>query len=88
LYKRVPRALLERPKMGFAVPLPDWFRGPLRGRMDDYCASSAFDALGLNPQPIRTLWSEFKQGAEQRPDLLWQVFTLAAWSHAFVPQPV
>jgi asparagine synthase (glutamine-hydrolysing) len=87
LYKRVPRELLERPKMGFSVPLHDWFRGPLRERMDEYCRSTAFEAVGLNPAPLRAIWSEFNNGINHRPDVLWQVFTLAAWSREFISQP-
>jgi asparagine synthase (glutamine-hydrolysing) len=87
LYKRVPRALLDRPKMGFGVPLHDWFSGPLRERMDAHCRSDAFETLGLEPQPIRAMWSEFKAGAGHRPDLLWQAYCLAAWSRAATGRP-
>jgi asparagine synthase (glutamine-hydrolysing) len=87
LYKRVPKTLLERPKMGFGVPLQDWFRGPLRDRMDEYCESTALEAVGLNPAPLRSMWVEFKRGINHRPDVLWQVFTLAAWSREFIAQP-
>ena len=54
LDKRVPRHLIDRPKMGFGVPLNDWFRGPLRERMNDYCAGDDLEELGLDPAPIRT----------------------------------
>jgi asparagine synthase (glutamine-hydrolysing) len=84
LYKRVPRQLIERPKMGFGVPLRDWFNGPLRRRMDDHCSGDAFEALGLDPEPFRTLWREYKDGAAHRPDLIWQTFTLAAWSRSLL----
>ena len=57
LYKRVPRALIDRPKMGFGVPLADWFRGPLRERMDSYCAGPDFEDVGLDPGPVRRLWA-------------------------------
>jgi asparagine synthase (glutamine-hydrolysing) len=86
LYKRVPQSLVDRPKMGFGVPLADWFRGPLRARMDDYCDSRAFEALGLNPAPLRRLWTQFTAGASVRPDLVWQAFCLAAWSREHVTQ--
>jgi asparagine synthase (glutamine-hydrolysing) len=88
LIKRVPRELIDRPKMGFGVPLAAWFRGPLRGPMDQYCESRAFEALGLNAEPLRRMWKEFKAGVHHRPDLLWQVFSLAAWSRAFISQPI
>jgi asparagine synthase (glutamine-hydrolysing) len=66
LDKRVPRALIDRPKMGFGVPLADWFRTPLRRTMDDYCASDDLEALGVDPLPVRQLWDEFKGGQSRR----------------------
>jgi asparagine synthase (glutamine-hydrolysing) len=89
LYKRVPRGLVDRPKMGFGVPLAAWFRGPLRERMDSYCAGSDFDDVGLDPGPIRRLWADFGAGRTHRTDLLWQMFVLAAWSrHVRAARPV
>jgi asparagine synthase (glutamine-hydrolysing) len=85
LYKRVPKELIDRPKMGFGVPLGDWFRGPLRERMDAYCAGHDLEDLGINPRPVRTMWAEFKAGENPRTDLLWQMFTLVAWSRQSRP---
>ena len=80
LYKRVPRELIDRPKMGFGVPLGDWFRGPLRERMDDYCGGHDLEDLGIHPEPVRATWAGFKRGENPRTDLLWQMFALIAWS--------
>jgi asparagine synthase (glutamine-hydrolysing) len=80
LYKRVPRELVDRPKMGFGVPLADWFRGPLRERMDDYCAGHDLEDLGIRPEPVRAMWADFSRGEKLRADLLWQMFALVAWS--------
>jgi asparagine synthase (glutamine-hydrolysing) len=87
LDKRVPRRLIDRPKMGFGVPLDDWFRGPLRQRMDDYCSGHDLEALGLNPAPVRRLWESFLAGVYLRPDLLWQVFSLVAWAREYRAAP-
>jgi asparagine synthase (glutamine-hydrolysing) len=83
LYKRVPRELIERPKMGFGVPLTDWFRGPLREQMDTYCAGSDLADLGIDPQPVRRLWADFQRGHSHRSELLWLMFQLIAWSRRF-----
>jgi asparagine synthase (glutamine-hydrolysing) len=88
LYKRVPRALLDRPKMGFGVPLDDWFRGPLRERMESFCSGSDLEALGINAVPVRRLWTAFQRRQEHRSDLLWQMFMLVAWSRRFRASPV
>jgi len=88
LYKRVPRELVDRPKMGFGVPLENWFHGPLRERMDDYCAGDDLAAIGLDPQPIQKMWRAFKAGHRPRPDLLWQGFVLVAWARRFITSRV
>ncbi len=80
LYKKVPPNLIERPKMGFGVPLRDWFRGPLRGRMEDLLAGPQLEALGLDPRPARALWKDFLAKRSQRPELLWSLFALTSWS--------
>ena len=84
LYKRVPPELIERPKMGFGVPLRDWLSGPLRERMHDYVHGDDLRDLGLDPRPVRAIWDEFSRGHHHRPDLLWQVFVLVAWSRRFL----
>jgi asparagine synthase (glutamine-hydrolysing) len=88
LYKRVPRELIERPKMGFGVPLGDWFRGPLREPMESYLRGPELEDLGIDPGPVRQLWKDFQSGTAHRTDLLWQMFVLIAWSRRFRSAPV
>ena len=83
LYKRVPRELVDRPKMGFGVPLAEWFRGPLRARMTEYCRGAELEGLGLDLRRVRSLWDGFLAGQPCRADLVWQIFMLAAWARRF-----
>lgn len=87
LYKRVPRELLERPKMGFGVPLADWFRGPLCAAFEERLAGDGLAALGLDPGPARLLWSDFKARKSNRTDLLWSLHALLAWSEHALTNP-
>jgi asparagine synthase (glutamine-hydrolysing) len=88
LYKRVPRTLVDRPKMGFGVPLADWFRGPLRERMSDFCGGDDVEELGLDAKAVRQLWATFLAGDGYRTELLWLLFSLIAWSRKFRNVPV
>src|SRR5258708_3487899 len=64
LDRHVPRALIERPKQGFAVPLAAWLRGPLRGWADDLLAGDALGRSGwLDPQPLARYWRAHRTGA-------------------------
>jgi asparagine synthase (glutamine-hydrolysing) len=83
LDRRVPPALTDRPKMGFGVPLAGWFRGPLREQMDSYVGGADLESIGLDPRPVRRLWTDFQNGQSHRSDLLWQMFMLAAWARRF-----
>ncbi len=80
LYRRVPRELVDRPKMGFGVPLAEWFRGPLRQRMQEELAGEELARLGLDPSPARGRWREFVSGRPARTELLWNAFALICWS--------
>jgi asparagine synthase (glutamine-hydrolysing) len=80
LYERVPRELVDRPKMGFGVPLDRWLRGPLQPEMDRLVAAGELEALGLNPAPARALWAGFRAGRHRRADQVWQLFNLLSWA--------
>jgi asparagine synthase (glutamine-hydrolysing) len=87
LEKRVPRALIDRPKMGFGVPLADWLRGPLRTRMDALLGGNGLSQIGLDAGPAREVWGEFLQRRNHRTDLLWNIFTLGSWAEEWRPEP-
>ncbi|MDP8993373.1 MAG: asparagine synthase (glutamine-hydrolyzing) [Pseudomonadota bacterium] len=83
LYKHVPKALVERPKMGFGVPIDSWLRGPLRGWAEELLDERRLREEGyLDPGPIRRMWNAH-QGAEVNMQYsLWDVLMFQAWMEA------
>ena len=80
LDRHVPRALIERPKQGFAVPLAAWLRGPLRGWADDLLTGDALGRSGwLDPQPIARYWREHRTGERDWSAGLWAVLMFQSW---------
>ncbi|HTT08613.1 MAG TPA: asparagine synthase (glutamine-hydrolyzing) [Gammaproteobacteria bacterium] len=80
LYKYVPRELVERPKMGFGVPIDSWLRGPLREWAETLLDAGRLAREGyFNPAPIRRKWQEHLSGGHNRAYLLWDVLMFQSW---------
>ena len=85
LYKHVPRALIERPKMGFAVPLDDWLRGPLREWAEDLLSSRSLAAVpALDGAVIRGLWQRHLACKGHHAQQLWVVLQLVSWTRRWL----
>lgn len=80
LYRHVPRALIERPKMGFRVPIGPWLRNELRDWAEDLLSPAALSASGLfDPAAVRTLWDRHLSGARNHDMQLWPILMVQAW---------
>ena len=86
LYRHVPKALIDRPKMGFAVPLDAWLRGPLRDWAEDLLSSASLAALPmLDASAVRGLWEAHLRGRGHYAQQLWAVLQLLAWQRRWSP---
>jgi len=83
LYRHLPRALVDRPKMGFGLPIDQWLRGPLREWAEELISEQRLRREGLiDPAPVREKWEEHLSGRRNWHYYLWDVLVLQAWREA------
>jgi asparagine synthase (glutamine-hydrolysing) len=80
LDRHVPRALVERPKMGFGIPLDAWLRGPLRDWAEALLNEVRLDNEGyFHPKPIRDAWQRHQRHQGNFGYRLWSVLMFQSW---------
>ena len=84
LHRYVPRQLVERPKMGFGVPIDRWLRGPLRDWAESLLDERRLRSEGLlRPEPIRRAWAVHLAGHQSEHYRLWPILMFEAWRDAW-----
>lgn len=85
LYRHVPPELVERPKMGFGIPLGEWMRGPLRDWAEALLDERRLREAGFfDAAVVRRHWVEHLSGHRNWQYLLWDVLMFEAWRERWV----
>lgn len=80
LYRHVPRHLMERPKMGFGVPIESWLRGPLRDWAEALLSDSRLRSEAyFDPDVVRATWRDHLSGRRDNHYALWTILMFQAW---------
>jgi asparagine synthase (glutamine-hydrolysing) len=80
LYRHVPKAMIERPKMGFGVPIAQWLRGPLREWAETLLDPMRLRQEGyLDADKVQNRWREHLSGSRNWQAHLWNILMFQAW---------
>lgn len=80
LYKYVSREMIERPKMGFGVPVGEWIKGPLKEWAEEMLSEKKLVENGIPfAREIRACWKQHLNGQINRRDPLWTVLMWQSW---------
>jgi len=81
----IPDAILNRPKMGFGIPLKEWFEGPRHNLLREILLDK--NALGrgyFKPDAVRTILEEHRTGKRDHGYRLWALLVLELWHKMFI----
>jgi asparagine synthase (glutamine-hydrolysing) len=80
LYQHAPSTLFERPKAGFAIPVGEWIKGPLRSWAEELLDPNRLSSEGyFNVAMIRSRWVNHLSGQCDSTPALWSVLMFQAW---------
>jgi asparagine synthase (glutamine-hydrolysing) len=85
LERRIPKAIVDRPKHGFEAPIGEWLRGPLAPMTDALLGDGRMRDRGVfDDRAIASLWAEHRDGKQDHRHRLWSLVMLELWFREFV----
>ena len=85
LYRYVPKELIDRPKMGFSVPIGEWLKGPLKSWASDLLSPARLSSSPIiDQQTTLRLWNEHLSGKKNHQHALWNILMFQAWQARWV----
>ena len=79
VHKYIPKEIMDRPKMGFGVPISEWFRDELKVYFEHYFEKTKLKKAGLNAEEVLRLKSEYLNGQEINTRRLWFILMYMMW---------
>ncbi len=78
----IPEGILNRRKMGFSVPLAEWFRGSLRAVFQSAVLTTDMEHY-LSIEEAQRIWREHQSGLHNHDRKLWNLLMLACWDRRY-----
>ncbi|MEO6583929.1 MAG: asparagine synthase-related protein, partial [Ferruginibacter sp.] len=79
-HKYIPREIMERPKMGFGIPIETWLSAELKDLVDEYLGEDSLKAHGLfNVQSVRNTVTDFFNGRKEKHLKVWYLLMFQMW---------
>ena len=85
LERRIPKAIVDRPKHGFAAPIGEWLRGPLAPMVDRLLRDGRMRDRGVfDDRAVSAMWCQHRDGKEDHRHRLWSLVMLELWFRQYV----
>lgn len=85
LLRYFPKEFLHRPKMGFGVPVGQWFRGDLRPLVEEFVLGERAKARGFfDPAYVARMYRQHMAGRQNHHHRLWSLIMFEAWARTFL----
>lgn len=87
VHKYVPVSIMERPKMGFAIPVESWLSHELKGLVEEYLSEEQLKAHGLfNVKEVRQTVVDFFNGRKEKYLKVWHLLMFQMWYQQWMKQ--
>jgi asparagine synthase (glutamine-hydrolysing) len=86
LYDHIPKKLVDRPKMGFGIPIHTWLRGPLRSWAEELLSSPSTDIYKDFKATLMTTWQEHITQKHNHGYRLWNSLMMISWMESWKPR--